>query len=251
MNMFDYKITVPYSSKEHSTDSFLGLLHRRRLQLRGATFFTGCRLRRSLHQLRRVLQLWLSAAFLFTHTTAALDLAAAAAFALGAAAFDQKKKNCPLPTSSLSSLLLPKTAITRSSCRGAAEICGSHFHFIQVVDSGEISHRIAINGQKPFESLSKEIDLDHGEFKEIERCSTHTVLAACGLEHRRKRACTRAEMERALEQRARTRNPSLGFVGAGVEQLGSRAKFESNAACPWLGVIIPFKPSNESTKQIN
>ncbi|KAI6669199.1 hypothetical protein NL676_004084 [Syzygium grande] len=35
MNMFDYKITVPYSSKEHSTDSFLGLLHRRRLQLRG------------------------------------------------------------------------------------------------------------------------------------------------------------------------------------------------------------------------
>ncbi|KAI6697508.1 hypothetical protein NL676_017627 [Syzygium grande] len=50
-----------------------------------------------------------SAAFLFTHPTAALGLAAAAAFALGAAAFDQKeKKNCPLPTSSLSSLLLPK-----------------------------------------------------------------------------------------------------------------------------------------------
>ncbi|XP_030459784.1 uncharacterized protein LOC115680175 [Syzygium oleosum] len=39
-------------------------------------------------------------------------------------------------------------------------------------------------------SLSREISLGHGEFKEIARCSTHTVLAACGLEHRRSEVYT-------------------------------------------------------------
>ncbi|KAF8018351.1 hypothetical protein BT93_H3288 [Corymbia citriodora subsp. variegata] len=39
-------------------------------------------------------------------------------------------------------------------------------------------------------SLSREIGLGQGEFKEIARCSTHTILAACGLEHRRSEAYT-------------------------------------------------------------
>lgn len=37
-------------------------------------------------------------------------------------------------------------------------------------------------------SLSRDIGLGQGDFKEIARCSTHTVLAACGLEHRRSEA---------------------------------------------------------------
>ncbi|XP_056173420.1 uncharacterized protein LOC115665417 [Syzygium oleosum] len=39
-------------------------------------------------------------------------------------------------------------------------------------------------------SLLREIDLGHGEFKEIARCSTHTVLAACDLEHKRSEVYT-------------------------------------------------------------
>ncbi|KAJ6876444.1 hypothetical protein NC651_029435 [Populus alba x Populus x berolinensis] len=34
-------------------------------------------------------------------------------------------------------------------------------------------------------SLSQDIELDHDTFKDIARSSTHTILAACGLEHKR------------------------------------------------------------------